>query len=103
MTADEQRSGPTERLLDWAAAAMGESARITEVRPLHDEGPPWQLTVEHAGATTGAVLRAAIGPRAFVGISAPAWTDQRGASDNEVVSLVPETKYAQMGARGRAR
>lgn len=63
MTADEQRSGPTERLLDWAAAAIGESARITEVRPLHDEGPPWQLTIEHAGATTGAVLRAAIGPR----------------------------------------
>ncbi len=47
----------------WAVAAIGGGVRITEIRPLHGDGPPWQLTIEHAGGTTGAVLRAAIGPR----------------------------------------
>ncbi len=63
MVTDAHGSLLTERLRDWAAAAVGEGTAIAEVRPLHDDGPPWQLTMEHAGGTTGAVLRAAVGPR----------------------------------------
>jgi aminoglycoside phosphotransferase (APT) family kinase protein len=48
---------PTERMLDWAAAAIGDGATITEVRPLHGDEPPWQLSIEHAVGTTDAVLR----------------------------------------------
>lgn len=53
----------TELMKEWAAASMGAGARITGVRPLHDEGPPWQLTFEQAGGATEAVLRAATGAR----------------------------------------
>src|SRR5437016_1701969 len=49
---------PTERMLSWAAAAIGSDARVTDVRSLHRDEAPWLLSVEHAGRTTGAVLRA---------------------------------------------
>src|SRR5436190_12467574 len=51
-------SSPTERMLDWAAAAVGAGAKIARVRALHGDQSPWQLTVEHRGGTTDAVLRA---------------------------------------------
>src|SRR5256885_8900345 len=49
---------PTERVLAWVAAAIGTGASITEVRPLHGDETPWQLSIEHDGGTTDAVLRA---------------------------------------------
>lgn len=49
---------PTERMLHWAAAAIGSGARVTDVRSLHGGDPPWLLRIEHSGVTTAAVLRA---------------------------------------------
>lgn len=57
MTTEGQRGMPTKLMLDWAAAAISRGARITKVRPLHGKGAPWQLSIEHAGGTTDAVLR----------------------------------------------
>ena len=49
---------PTERMLDWAAAAIGVGARIVMVRALHDGQGPWRLRIETRGHRTEAVLRA---------------------------------------------
>ena len=48
---------PTERMLSWAAAAIGSGARVTNQRPLHGDEGPWLLSIDHAGGTTTAVLR----------------------------------------------
>src|SRR5438067_379768 len=57
MTTERQRSMPTERMLAWVAAAIGTGARVTKVRPVHGDETPWQLSIEHEGGTTDAVLR----------------------------------------------
>jgi len=49
---------PTERMLDWAAAAIGVGARIVMVRALHGGEGPWRLGIESRGHLTEAVLRA---------------------------------------------
>jgi aminoglycoside phosphotransferase (APT) family kinase protein len=54
---------PTQRMLDWAAAAIGRGARISKVRALHRGQGPWQLRIEHCGGTTDAVLRAPTPPQ----------------------------------------
>lgn len=51
-------STPTQRMLDWAAAAIGAGARVTKVRALHADQGPWQLSIERRGGTTDAVMRA---------------------------------------------
>ena len=48
---------PTERILSWAAAAIGAGATVVDVRPLHGDEAPWLLAIAHAGGTTAAVLR----------------------------------------------
>jgi hypothetical protein len=48
---------PTDRVLAWVTAAIGAGARVTKVRPLHGDETPWQLSIEHDGGTTDAVLR----------------------------------------------
>jgi aminoglycoside phosphotransferase (APT) family kinase protein len=58
MTTERPGRMPTERMLDWAAAAVGGDARVTRVRPLHGNETPWLLSIEHSGGTTDAVLRA---------------------------------------------
>jgi aminoglycoside phosphotransferase (APT) family kinase protein len=68
MTTEPQQRMPTERMLDWAVAAMGGGARITKIRTLHGDDPPWLLSIEHDGGTTEAVLRGGppnprVGPR----------------------------------------
>ena len=53
------REDPPERqTLSWAAAAIGPSARVVDVRTLHEDQGPWRLRVEHCGSTTYCVLRA---------------------------------------------
>ena len=41
-------SEPTERMLDWAAAAIGTGARIVEIRALHSDEAPWHDDYETA-------------------------------------------------------
>jgi aminoglycoside phosphotransferase (APT) family kinase protein len=50
-------------MLLWAAAAIGPGARVSDVRSLHRDDPPWMLRIEHRGGTTAAVLRTANFPR----------------------------------------
>lgn len=50
-------------MLGWAAAAVGSGATVSEVRPLHGDRGPWLLRIEHAGATTEAVLKGPPSPR----------------------------------------
>jgi aminoglycoside phosphotransferase (APT) family kinase protein len=54
----ESASALTERLLEWAAAAIGLHARIVRARALHAGQGPWRLSIEHRDVTTDVVLRA---------------------------------------------
>ena len=58
MTTQRRPAVPTERMLGWAAAAIGRNANICNVRALHGDETPWQLSIEHAGGTSEFVLRA---------------------------------------------
>lgn len=49
---------PTERMLDWAAVAIGAGARVVNVQALHYDQGPWRLSIAYRGRTTDAVLRA---------------------------------------------
>src|SRR5262245_51457890 len=44
-------------MLSWAAAAIDSSAKIVDVRPLHEDQGPWMVRIEHAAGVTAAVLR----------------------------------------------
>lgn len=49
---------PTERILNWVAAAVGAGTSITDIRPLHGDEGPWLLSIERPYGTAAAVLRA---------------------------------------------
>jgi hypothetical protein len=49
---------PNERMLAWAAAAVGPRATVVDIRPLHGDEAPWLVSIENAGDTTAAVLLA---------------------------------------------
>jgi len=49
---------PLERLLEWAATAVGIGAKVVEQQALHGDQGPWCLSIEHRYGMTEAVLRA---------------------------------------------
>jgi len=93
---------PTERMLHWAAAAIGSGARVTDVRPLHGDEAPWLLSFEHAGGTTAAVLRGGPpSPRVWpfmiaTGAAALEAAEQHGLSAPRLISA--DLDGAQAGA-----
>lgn len=56
---DSKAQLPSQKVLDWAAAKIGFSTQVVEVRALHDRPGPWWLRIEHDGIAENAVLRIA--------------------------------------------
>lgn len=56
-TESQSGAAPTKRMLDWATAAIGAGARVTEIQPLHGDETPWRLSIEFRGDMLEAVLR----------------------------------------------
>ncbi|HVX46975.1 MAG TPA: aminoglycoside phosphotransferase family protein [Mycobacteriales bacterium] len=95
---------PNRRLLDWAAGAIGEGARVVSVKSLHDGYSPWLLHIQHDGGTHQVVLRAIVAGRAVfpfqiaTGAAALRVAEQHGLAAPRSIARDPEGRITGVPA-----